>query len=68
MATIFDQNDLLPHGHVQGDEVRLSSSFTLSHVAAPSEQILLFRAETRTEGASAKIFFRWMLPNREKPL
>ena len=68
MPSVFTLSDLLPHGHVQGGEVRLSSSFTLSHVAAPSEQILLFRAETRTEGASAKIFFCWMLPNREKPL
>ena len=68
MACVFTYNDLLSHGIAENGAFRAKKSFTLSCTAPVCEQILLFRAETRTEGTSAKIFFRWMLPNREKPL
>lgn len=68
MATIFNFNDLLPHGKAQNGEICIKEGFTLTCTAPVSEQIMLFEANTRCEGAPAKIFFCLMQPGREKPL
>ena len=68
MATIFNFNDLLPHSKAQNNEICIKEGFTLTGTAPVSEQIMLFEADTRCEGAPAKIFFRLMQPGREKPL
>ncbi len=68
MQPIFTLNDLLTHGTRQNGAICIQKSFTLSCTAPVSEQILLFCADTRAEGAPAKIFFRFLQPGREKPL
>lgn len=68
MTSIFTANNLLPHGCEAKDEIRIKKSFTLTCPAAVSEQIMLFCADTRCEGAPAKICFRLLLDGREKPL
>lgn len=68
MPPIFTHQDLLPHGCEAKGEICIKKSFTLSCAAAVSEQIMLFCADTRCEGAPAKIFFRLLLAGREKPL
>ena len=68
MACVFTYNDLSPHGIAENGALRVKKSFTLSCTAPVCEQILLFCADTRCEGAPVKIFFRLMQPGREKPL
>ncbi len=68
MASVFTFSDLLPHSKEQNGEICIQKSFTLTANAPVSEQILLFRADTRGEGAPAKIFFRLMLAGCEKTL
>lgn len=68
MQPIFTLRDLLPHGKEENGEARLEKSFTLTATAPASEQMLLFRTETRHAGAPAKIFFRLIQPGREKTL
>ncbi len=68
MASVFTFSDLLPHGKKENGEICIQKSFLLTAPAAVSEQILHFCADTRCEGAPAKIFFRLRLAGREKPL
>lgn len=68
MQPIFTPDALLPHGKAENGEICIKKSFTLTATAPVSEQMLLFRAETRHTGAPTKIFFCLMQPGREKPL
>ena len=68
MATIFTRNDLLAHGKEEGGALCIQKGFVLFCPAPVAEQIAILGADTRFEGAPAKIFFRLMQPGREKPL
>ncbi len=68
MSSVFTFTDLLPHGKEENGEICIKKSFVLTTTAPVSEQIMLLCADTRCEGAPAKIFFRLLQPGREKPL
>lgn len=68
MAMLFTRNDLLAHGKEENGALCIQKGFVLSCIAPVAEQIAILGADTRCEGAPAKIFFRLMQPGREKPL
>ena len=67
MATIFTCNDLLAHGKEENGALCIQKGFVLSCIAPVAEQIAILGADTRCEGAPAKIFFRLMQPGKSAP-